>query len=29
LVKDWDLTQNIINEYLEWKESWKISPKKK
>lgn len=29
LVKDWDLPQSVINEYLEWKESRKISPKSK
>ena len=29
LVKDWDLPENVIDEYLEWKESWKLSPKKK
>ena len=29
LVKDWDLPQDAIDEYLEWKESWKLTPKKK
>lgn len=28
LVKDWDLSQDAINEHLESKESWKINPKK-
>ena len=29
LVKDWDLPNDAIDEYLEWKESWKLTPKKK
>ena len=29
LVKDWDLSENEIDEYLEWKESRKLTPKKK
>ena len=29
LVKDWDLTEDAIDEYLEWKESRKVTPKKK
>jgi hypothetical protein len=29
LVKDWDLSQDVIDKYLEWKDSWRLTPKKK
>ena len=29
LVKDWELSEDEIDEYLEWKESRKLTPKKK
>lgn len=29
LVKDGDLSQNAIDDYLEWKNTWRLTPKKK